>query len=180
MSGKSTFLKSVGLCVYLAHIGISIPASNARIPFFDKIFIFINNNSDDILNGYSQFMNETVRLKEVLLKIIEGQKCFTIFDELFKGTNIEDAIQLYSSTIKGLSKLNGSFFLISTHLHTLRKIIEQNNYIIDTYCFNCKLEDGYPIFDYQIKEGWSDIRIGQILFKNEGITELLEKIYHKK
>jgi len=55
MSGKSTFLKSVGLCVYFGHLGIGIPALEGEIPFCDYFSIEINRR-DDILNGYSHFM----------------------------------------------------------------------------------------------------------------------------
>lgn len=55
MAGKSTFLKSLGMCVYLAHLGFPVPAKEARIPFYNEIYIFINNN-DDLSSGYSYFM----------------------------------------------------------------------------------------------------------------------------
>lgn len=62
MSGKSTFLKAVGLCIYFRHLGIGIPASSAEIPFLNYFSIDINRR-DDISNGYSHFMTEVMNLK---------------------------------------------------------------------------------------------------------------------
>src|SRR5690606_19378861 len=93
MAGKSTFLKSLGICVYLTHIGLPVPAKYASIPFYDNLYIFINN-SDDLNNGYSYFMQEVLNLKEVVINCNAGHNCFALFDELFKGTNFEDAFDI--------------------------------------------------------------------------------------
>ncbi|MCH5599380.1 MutS-related protein [Niabella ginsengisoli] len=171
MSGKSTFLKAVGICVYLAHLGIAIPASKAEIPFFDLISVSINHQ-DDLLNGYSHFMNEIVRLREVV-EAAANKRCFAVFDELFKGTNVEDAVQISATTINGLVQFKTSFFFISTHLHQLKEIeaIKQNH--VDTYFVNCNIYNETPVFSYEIKKGWSDLKIGQILFEKEGLNDLL-------
>ncbi len=79
MSGKSTLLKSIGLCVTLAHLGLAVPAESCALPWFDVISIAINLN-DDILNGYSHFMTEVMNLKSVLLQARETRRCFAIFD----------------------------------------------------------------------------------------------------
>ena len=50
MSGKSTLLKAIGICVTLAHLGLAVPAEQCELPWFDVISIAINLN-DDILNG---------------------------------------------------------------------------------------------------------------------------------
>ena len=93
MSGKSTFLKSVSLCVYLGHAGFAVPAAKAVIPFFDNISVAINL-TDSIVSGYSHFMSEIVTLKTVVEEALLGKKCFAVFDELFRGTNIEDALEI--------------------------------------------------------------------------------------
>ena len=103
MSGKSTLLKSISLCVYLGHIGLAVPASKATMPFFTGISVAINL-TDSIVSGYSHFMSEIIALKNVLTEAVEGKKCFAVFDELFRGTNIEDAVEISTATIKGLVK----------------------------------------------------------------------------
>jgi DNA mismatch repair protein MutS len=170
MSGKSTFLKAIGLCVYFGHLGIGIPATSAEIPFFNNFSIEINKK-DDILNGYSHFMTEVLNLKKVIKKASNGNPCFAVFDELFSGTNVEDAFEICKTTINGLSKYNNSCFLISTHIQELKNI---SNETISNYYIDCELLDDKPTFTYKVKKGWSDIRVGRILFDKEGLNEMLK------
>ncbi len=169
MSGKSTFLKAVGLCLYLGHLGIGIPASEGEIPFCDYFSIEINRR-DDILNGYSQFMTEVMNLKKVVGEAINEKRCFAIFDELFSGTNVEDGLEICKTTINGLSKFNNSFFLISTHIQELKSVANVN---IENYYIDCQMVENIPTFTYQLKKGWSDIKVGRILFEKEGLNNML-------
>ncbi|MCL5246703.1 hypothetical protein M4I21_12835 [Cellulophaga sp. 20_2_10] len=170
MSGKSTFLKAVGLCVYLGHLGIGIPASFGELPFCNNFSIEINRR-DDILNGYSHFMTEVMNLKSVVQKASSGKQCFAIFDELFSGTNVEDAFEICQTTINGLSKFKNSFFLISTHIQELKNV---SNDQVSNYYIDCELIEDKPTFTYKLKKGWSDIKVGRILFDKEGLNELLK------
>jgi len=171
MSGKSTLLKTIGLCVYFAHIGLPIPASTGQVPFYDNISIQINH-SDDLKNGYSHFMNEIMNLKNVVENASNGQKCFAVFDELFKGTNHEDALAISQITLKGLSKIKDSLFLISTHISELQFELAKD--IVYPLHIECILEDGIPQFSYKVKKGWSDVKIGQLLFKKIGLEDILK------
>jgi DNA mismatch repair protein MutS len=173
MSGKSTFLKAVSLCVYLGHKGLAVPASKATIPFFTTISVAINL-TDSIVSGYSHFMSEIITLKNVLTEAVENKKCFAVFDELFRGTNIEDALEISTATIKGLVKFTNSLFLISTHLHQLKDMEEIKNGKVATCFIECELNDNVPAFTYKLKDGWSDLKIGRILFEKEGLNNLLE------
>lgn len=174
MAGKSTLLKSIGLCVFLAHTGLAIPASFAEIPFFDHIAVFINHR-DDLQNGYSHFMYEIKNLKEVLQQTADGKRCFSVFDELFKGTNQEDALAITTATIEGLSRTDSSCFLISTHLHALKETPAVAGNAAHVYHITCVIENGRPTFTYKLGSGWSDLRIGRLLFEAEGLYELLNK-----
>ncbi|MEA5112298.1 DNA mismatch repair protein MutS [bioreactor metagenome] len=175
MSGKSTCLKSISLCIWLAHIGSAVPAASARIPFFDSILISINH-SDDIVNGYSHFMQEVLRVKSVLNEAIDGRRCFAVFDELFKGTNPEDAVEISAASIVGMTKLSNAVFIISTHLHLLNKMNEIEAGDIFTCCLGCEIDSERPVFSYKLKEGWSDLKIGTLLFKQEGLYQLLASV----
>lgn len=169
MSGKSTFLKSVSLCIYLGNLGFGIPASKAEIPFCTDFSIAINKR-DDILSGYSHFMTEIMNLKNFILKAVEGKRCFAVFDELFSGTNIEDALEICVTTINGLSLYSNSYFIISTHIQELKNI---NNTNISTYYLDCELINNTPSFTYKLKKGWSEIKVGRILFEKVGLNKLL-------
>lgn len=172
MSGKSTFLKSIFISIYLGHLGLAVPATEACFPFFNYFSISINHN-DNLKKGYSHFMNEIHLLKNALIQAKQGKKCFVVFDELFKGTNIDDAFNISSQTIKGLLNFKNSFFIISTHLQLLNEIDEIKTKQTANYYIDASLVDKQPIFTYKLKEGWSNLRIGEILFENEGIKSLL-------
>ncbi len=169
MSGKSTFLRAVGLCIYFGHLGIGIPASKGEIPFCDYFSIEINRR-DDILNGYSHFMTEVMNLKNVVEQATNGKQCFAVFDELFSGTNVEDGFEICKTTINGLSKFKHSYFFISTHIQELKNV---SNGQIENYYIDCELIENIPTFTYQLKKGWSDIKVGRILFEKEGLNKLL-------
>jgi DNA mismatch repair protein MutS len=170
MSGKSTFLKSVSLCIYLGNLGLGIPASKGVIPFCTDFSVGINKR-DDILNVYSHFMTEIINLKNVVLKAAEGKRCFAVFDELFSGTNVEDALEICRTTINGVSAYTDSYFFISTHIQELRNL---TNSTISTFYLDCELIDNTPTFTYKLKKGWSDIKVGRILFEEVGLNKLLQ------
>ena len=143
------------------------------MPFFNTISVAINL-TDSIVSGYSHFMTEIVTLKNVLEEAKDNSRCFAVFDELFRGTNIEDALEISTATIKGLTRFPNSLFFISTHLHQLRDIEEIKNGTVSTWYIDCRLNDNTPAFTYQLKEGWSDLKIGRILFEKEGLYKMLD------
>lgn len=172
MSGKSTLLKAIGICVYLANIGCAVPASAGEVPYYKNIDIFINLN-DDLQSGYSHFMTEIMNLKNVI-KESETKKGFAIFDELFRGTNIDDALEISRSTLKGMLNFPESLFFVSSHLHQLIEMEEIKKGTISCFYLDCNLENSTPTFTYHLKEGTSNIKIGRILFEKENMNRLLK------
>jgi len=170
MAGKSTLLKAIAISVYLGHLGLAIPAEEAKFPFFKNICVYINH-TDNLEQGYSHFLREVKNLKETALLALNGTPVFAIFDEIFKGTNMNDALEITRATINGLSKFNRSLFFISTHIDELKDIASKS---ADSYYLDCKVVDGFPRFSYQLKKGWSSVQIGKILFKNEGLYTIFQ------
>ena len=78
------------------------------------------------------------------------------------------------ATIKGLVKFTNSLFLISTHLHQLKDMKEIKNGSVATCFIECELNDNIPAFTYKLKDGWSDLKLGRILFEKEGLNNMLE------
>ena len=169
MAGKSTLLKAISICVYLGHLGCGVPASACEMSFFKSVSVAINLK-DDLQSGYSHFLKEIKTLKEVVL-VARDKPCFAVFDELFRGTNIEDALDILKATIQGLSKFSSSFFIISTHLHQLQQLI--NPVVISPYYIACTVNEGKPTFTYQLRQGWSTLKLGRALFEIEGLSKLL-------
>src|SRR5690606_3468082 len=79
MAGKSTLIKSVGASVFLAHIGMGVPAASMRLTLFDGLISNINV-VDNIAKGESFFFNEVQRVKNTIQKISDGRKWLVLID----------------------------------------------------------------------------------------------------
>lgn len=171
MSGKSTLLKALGLCAYLAHAGLAVPAAQCRIPFCPALSCTIDLK-DDMGNGYSHFMSEVKNLKAVIGGVIAGKKTLALFDELFRSTNHEEALEITQQTIEGLLRFSGSWFIISTHLN-VTELAEQHKEELAVYQMSCQTEGAEPVFGYRLQQGCSVMKVGKILFEKEGLHQLL-------
>jgi DNA mismatch repair ATPase MutS len=174
MAGKSTLIKSVGSSVFLAHIGMGVPADSMRLTVFDGLLSNINV-VDNIAKGESFFFNEVQRIKNTIDKITNGKKWLVLIDELFKGTNVQDAMKCSSTVIKGLIKIKKSLFILSTHLYEIGEELKGFPNISFKY-FETKVDNDQLQFSYQLKDGISNDRIGYVILKREKVVEMLEKL----
>ena len=174
MAGKSTLIKSVGAAVFLAHIGMGVPAAKMKLTLFDGLLSNINV-VDNIAKGESFFFNEVQRIKTTIDKINTGKKWLVLIDELFKGTNIQDAMKCSLTVIKGLIKIKNSLFILSTHLYEIGEELKAYPNISFRY-FETSVTDDQLEFSYQLKEGISNDRIGYVILKREKVVEMLEKL----
>jgi len=174
MAGKSTFIKAVGSTVFLAHLGMGVPAQAMRLTLFDGLLSNINV-VDNIIKGESYFFNEVQRIKNTILKINDGRKWLVLIDELFKGTNVQDAMKCSSVVIKGLIKIKNSLFILSTHLYEIGEELKQYPNISFRYFETTAKEDQLE-FSYQLREGISNDRLGYLILKREKVVDMLEKL----
>ena len=174
MAGKSTFIRSVGSAVFLAHLGMGVPAKTMELTIFDGLLSNINV-VDNIAKGESYFFNEVQRIKSTILKITDGRKWLVLIDELFKGTNVQDAMKCSSTVIKGLIKIKNSLFILSTHLYEIAEELKEYPNISFRY-FETTINSEQLEFSYQIKEGISNDRLGFLILKREKVIELLQKL----
>lgn len=174
MAGKSTFIKSVGCAVYLAHLGMGVPAASMELSLFDGLLSNIQVQ-DNIVKGESYFYNEVQRIKNTLIKITDGRKWLVLIDELFKGTNIQDAMHCSTAVIKGLLKIKNSLFILSTHLYEIGEELKVYPNISFRY-FETTATDEQLEFSYQLKEGISNDRFGYLILKREKVVEMLDKL----
>ncbi len=174
MAGKSTFIKSVGASVFLAHIGMGVPAQQMKLTLFDGMLSNINV-VDNIAKGESYFYNEVQRIKATISKISDGKKWLILIDELFKGTNVQDAMKCSSTVIEGLLKMKNSLFILSTHLYEIGEELKKYPNIDFKY-FETSVVDDQLHFSYHLKDGISNDRLGYLILKREGVVEMLEKM----
>jgi ABC-type multidrug transport system ATPase subunit len=174
MAGKSTFLRSTGLAVYLSHVGFPVPARQYETTIFNGLTTTVNL-SDDISQGQSHFYTEVRRIREVLMAIRQKKKMVVIFDELFRGTNLKDASDASLQVIDGLAGIKGSLFLISTHIVEIAAGLQRNPNIFFA-CFESTMEGGIPWYSYKLRSGISNERMGMTILRNEGILEMLAEM----
>jgi DNA mismatch repair protein MutS len=174
MGGKSTFIKAVGAAVFLAHLGMGVPAKEMQLTLFDGILSNINV-TDNIVKGESYFFNEVQRIKNTIVKINDNRKWLVLIDELFKGTNVQDAMKCSTTVIRGLIKIRSSLFILSTHLYEIGEELKQFTNISFKY-FETSVKDDQLDFSYQLKDGISNDRLGYLILKREKVVEMLENL----
>jgi DNA mismatch repair ATPase MutS len=174
MAGKSTFIKAVGVGVYLAHVGMGVPAQSMRLSVFDGLLSNIQV-VDNIVKGESYFFNEVQRIRKTIEKISDGRKWLILIDELFKGTNVQDAMKCSTVVVEGLHKMKNTLFILSTHLYEIGESLRQYPNIQFRY-FETEVKDDQLLFNYRLKEGISNDRLGYLILKKEGVVDLLEKL----
>lgn len=174
MAGKSTFLKSVGIAIYLSHLGFPVPAKEFKTSIYSGIITTINL-SDNLSFGHSHFYSEVNRVKEAARFLADGKQMFVIFDELFRGTNVKDAFEASTEIIKGFAKIERCTFLMSTHIVEIAEEIK-NLQNISFKFFNSELVGEDLQYTYKLKNGVSDERLGMYIVKREGIFDLLKSI----
>lgn len=172
MAGKTTFLKACGVAIFMSHIGMGVPAQSMKLSYFNQLLTSLNV-SDNLPKGYSYFYSEVRRVKDAARILRKSKNAFIIFDELFKGTNVKDAFDGSLKIIQKLCKWENSLFILSSHLLELGNELKAENSMRFMY-FDSKVENGKPIFNYKIKEGLSDERLGMLILENEGVFDLLE------
>ncbi|MBL1407353.1 MutS-related protein [Sphingobacterium faecale] len=171
MAGKSTFMKSLGISLYLAHLGFPIPAKHMRFKVKDGLFTTINL-SDNISSGYSHFYAEVLRVKRVAVELGNKKKLYVFFDELFRGTNVKDAYDGTLELLKSFAHKTDSFFLISTHITEVAEELSHLNNIHFAYLPTI-LENDKPVYTYTLEKGVSEDRHGMVIIENEKILEIL-------
>jgi ABC-type multidrug transport system fused ATPase/permease subunit len=167
MSGKSTFLRTVGINLCLAYAGGPVNASSFSTLLF-RVFTCIRI-SDSVNDGYSYFYAEVKRLKALLSELEQGNQVplFCIIDEIFKGTNNRERLigsYSYISALVGRNCLG----LISTHDLELVKLADIFPEI-QNYHFREEVVDGRMVFDYVLRPGPSPTTNALKIMEMEGL-----------
>jgi len=169
MAGKTTYLKSLGISLILAHIGMGVPAQAMAFSPLDHLF-FQLSVQDDLRLGVSSFFQEVLQIKRIVQLLKAGFRLMVIVDEIFKGTNVSDAFDCSKIVINGFAKFQNQFFVISSHLYELESTISSNSNIRFRF-FESILKDNNLHFTYKLLKGVSNMRIGTKLLEDAGITK---------
>lgn len=151
MSGKSTFLKTLGINLSLAYAGGPVCAGRLQTMLF-RLFTCIKV-SDSVTDGFSFFYAEVRRLKALLneLKKEHTYPLFFLIDEIFKGTNNRERLIGSRSYIRAVAGQNGAG-AISTHDLELTTLADTLPNLLN-YHFREEVIDGQMVFDYKLHDG---------------------------
>lgn len=172
MAGKSTFMKSLGVALFLAHAGFPVPAKRMEFSVLDGIYTTINL-PDDLGMGASHFYAEVLRVKKVAAALGQGRRLFVIFDELFRGTNVKDAYEATVALTAAFAQRRDSFFVVSTHIIEAGEVLTAADAGIRPLYMPTRMLGNQPVYTYQLEEGITADRHGMIIINNEGIPEML-------
>lgn len=165
MSGKSTFLRTIGFNMVLTYLGL---------PTFSKGFkCGISNiytcmrTQDNLDENISSFYAEILRIKLVIEAAQNGEKVFFLLDEIFKGTNSQDRHDGARILIEQLVKLQG-VGLVSTHDLELCDLENEKSWLVN-YNFREYYKNNKINFDYVLRRGMSKTQNAKHLMKLAGI-----------
>ncbi len=183
MSGKSTYMRQLAIIIILNQIGSFVPASEATLPIFDKIFTRIGA-SDDLVGGESTFM---VEMKESARALTNATKnSLILFDELGRGTSTYDGMALAEAIIIYINKHIRCKTLFSTHYHELTLIANDTEGVKNVHV-SAKEENDNITFLHKVKDGAVDksygIGVAKLASLPEEVIDTAKKIlkeYEKK
>jgi hypothetical protein len=164
MSGKSTFLRTVGLNAVIAQCGLPVNAKKMEITPMPVLTSL--RQTDNLHENVSLFHAELLRLKFIRNHLKNRQPTLVLIDEMLRGTNSEDKLAGSQKLIEELTHEN-SLTLIATHDLELGKLEQKYNGSIRNACFESIIDNNELYFDYKLKQG---------IARNKNATFLLNKM----
>lgn len=174
MSGKTTFLRALGVSALLAHLGCGVPAASLRLSFLHGIVTNMHVE-DNLLRGESYFFAEVQRMKGTAQRLQGDAPHLVLMDELFKGTNVHDAYECTRAVVEGLLHRPAHLLVLSTHLHEVALHFTGNPALQFAYFVTDMADDGSFHFTYRLHPGVSSDRIGYRILQQEGVLRLLQQ-----
>ena len=149
MSGKTTFMRTLGINAVLLNLGLRPFADRMTLGSL-QLFTSMRNN-DNLGESVSSFYAELSRIRTLLQRLEQGEPIFFLLDEILKGTNTQDRISGSEALVAQLLPSQG-FGLISTHDIELAALGEKEARV-QNYSFHSEILDQDILFDYRLKEG---------------------------
>lgn len=174
MAGKSTFMKALGIAMYLGQMGFPVPASSMEFAVRDGIYTTINL-PDNLSQGASHFYAEVLRIKNIARELSRDKYLFVIFDELFRGTNVKDAYEATIAVTSAIARRKNCMFVVSTHIIEAGEVLREKCENINFVYLPTLMEGNKPVYTHRLQPGITADRHGMVIIKNEGILDILAR-----
>ncbi|MFV8337526.1 MutS-related protein [Flavobacterium sp. RSP29] len=165
MSGKSTFLRSLGINMVLSGMGSPVCASKANV---HSLPVLVSMRlSDSLSDSESYFFAEIKRLKQIMDEL-EDRPAFVLLDEILRGTNSDDK---RNGTIEVVKKVIGKKAIGVIATHDIEVCLTTNEYpnILTNKCFEVEIINDELHFDYKLRDGICKNRSASFLMKKMGV-----------
>ncbi|WP_343605117.1 DNA mismatch repair protein [Fluviicola sp.] len=149
MSGKSTFLRTLGIAVILANAGSVVPAKSAR--FYPIPLLVSMRLSDSLSESTSYFFSEVKRLK-LIIDHLKADNAFVLLDEILRGTNSDDKQNGTIGIVEQMVRLN-AIGMIATHDLEVCETTKAHPAYLSNQCFEVEIRDNDLFFDYTLRKG---------------------------
>ena len=179
MSGKSTFMRQVGLLVVLAQAGSFVPAKFARVGLVTQLFTRMGF-TDEIGRGKSSFMVEMSEVAEILRAADE--RSLVLLDEVGRGTSTFDGLAIAWATLRHLHDATRARCLLATHYHQLTDLVRGLPAAENAHFAVREGPDGI-VFLHRLVPGATDrsygVHVARLAGLPEGVLEEAERLLHR-
>lgn len=167
MSGKSTFLRTVGINQTLANMGAPCFAERMSTTVFDIASCI--QVSDSLRDGFSYFYSEVLRLKRVIDDVRAGRQVLFLVDEIFRGTNNRERQIGSRAVIRSLVASPKSMGFVSTHDLELTSLETSTPGVLNLH-FREDIHDGTMKFSYRLQPGPCPTTNALVIMKQAGLA----------
>jgi len=165
MSGKSTFLRTLGVNMLLAQVGTKVCAEEMHCYPFQILSSM--NPHDDLRGDTSYFQAEVLRLKSLLDRLQEGRISFFLLDEILRGTNSNDKQEGTRGFLAKIEELPARG-IIATHDVEIAHLADYNDLFRAAF-FESRVQGEKLLFDYKLREGICKTPNASLLMKQYGL-----------
>lgn len=165
MSGKSTFLRTVGVNMVLAGIGAPVYSSKANV---HPLPVLVSMRlSDSLTDSESYFYAEVKRLKSIMDQLV-SEPCFVLLDEILRGTNSDDKRNGTIEVIRKMAAMQ-AYGGIATHDLEVCKTSDEFPEVLTNKRFEVEIVDDELVFDYKLRDGICQNKSASFIMKKMGV-----------